>query len=269
MNDTDPQPRPCLLRMYDYMLGGSDNLPVDREVMEQVRRTMPEVEDVAWANRGFLQRACRWLAEEAGIRQFLDLGAGLPTVNNTHEVVRKVSPDARVVYVDNAPEFEAMAVPLVEDVNGVAAVRADLCDPEAVLGHPGVRAVIDFSQPVGVLLSAVLHLVAEEEDPYSAVGRYLDAIPSGSYLVLSHGTRDKQADHMLRALSGAYEKAGASFHPRSREQVERFFEGLEIVPPYHDAEPKLCFLGEWAAEDCEAADSDGSRWGYAAVARKP
>jgi hypothetical protein len=269
MSDTAPQTRPSVPRMYDYVLGGSHNLPIDREAMEQVRRVMPDVEDVAWANRGFLQRASRWLAEEAGIRQFLDIGAGLPTVNNTHEVVQKVSPDARVVYVDNAPEFEAVAGPLVADVDGVAAVRGDLRDPEGVLNHPQVRNVIDFGRPVALLVVAVLHFVSEDEDPHGAVARYLDASPSGSYLVLSHGTRDKQADRPVRALSDAFKKAQEGFHPRSREQVERFFEGLEIVPPYHDAEPKLCFLGEWGAEDCDAADSDGSRWGYAGVARKP
>lgn len=269
MSDTDAQTRPSVPRMYDYVLGGSHHLPIDREAMEQVRRMMPEVEDVAWANRGFLQRASRWLAEEAGLRQFLDIGAGLPTVNNTHDVVRKVSPDCRVAYVDNAPEFEAVAGPLIADLDGVAAVRGDLRDPEGVLGHPEVRAVLDFSQPVGLLVVAVLHLVPEEDDPYGVMARYLEALPPGSYLALSHGTRDKQADRGVRALSTAFQQAASQFHPRSREQVERFFEGLEIVPPYHDAEPKLCFLGEWAAEDCEAADSDGSRWGYAAVARKP
>lgn len=269
MSDTAPQSRPSVPRMYDYVLGGSHHLPVDREAMEQVRRMMPEVEDVAWANRGFLQRASRWLAAEAGIRQFLDIGAGLPTVNNTHDVVRKEVPGARVAYVDNAPEFEEVAGPLVAGLDGVAAVRGDLRDPEGVLGDPAVRTVIDFDQPVGLLVVAVLHLVSDEDDPYGAVARYLEALPSGSYLALPHGTRDKQADRGVRALSTAFRQAASQFHPRSRAEVERFFEGLEIVPPYHDAEPKLCFLGEWAAEDCEAADSDGSRWGYAAVGRKP
>src|SRR4051812_39354039 len=139
--DTE-QPSPA--RLYDYYLGGIHNFPVDRQAAEKIRSALPELEDAAWVNRGFLGRAARWLAAERGVRQFIDIGAGLPTQNNTHEAVHKVAPEARVLYVDNDPEVEAYARPLLQDVPACTVITGDLRDPDGVLGHPETRRLIDF-----------------------------------------------------------------------------------------------------------------------------
>ena len=260
---------PSLARLYDYYLGGMHNFPVDREAAEKIRSALPELEDAAWVNRGFLGRAVRWLAAERGIRQFIDVGAGLPTQNNTHEVVHKVAPDARVVYVDNDPEVAAYARPLLRDVPTSAVITGDLRDPDGVLGHPETRRLIDFAEPVALLIVAVVHFVADESDPWGIVARYRDALAPGSYLALSHGTADNQPPRPVQAIRDAYANAKENVYFRTKSDVTRLFAGWDLVPPYEGAEPAVTWIGYWGAEDPEAADSDGSRWSYAGVARKP
>jgi O-methyltransferase involved in polyketide biosynthesis len=265
---------PAPARLYDYYLGGKDNFAVDRTAAEVIRRQMPELADAAWANRGFLQRATRWLAEERGIRQFIDIGAGLPTQNNTHQVAQAVAPDSRVVYVDNDPMVLTHARALLakdesEGTGKTAVITADFRDPDAVLGHQEMRATIDFSEPTALLLVALTHFVSEEEDPWGLVARYMRELAPGSHLALSAVTGDRQSPKAIAAIEAVYANSTVRVHLRSRADIARFFAGLEIVPPYPGAEPTVTYLGEWGADDHEAADSDGSRWGYCAVARRP
>ncbi len=261
--------RPSPARLYDYYLGGTHNLAVDREFGDKLKAAVPDLEDGAWANRAFHQRAASWLAAEAGIRQFIDIGSGLPTQNNTHEVVHLVAPSARVVYVDNDPMVAAYAEQLLAADGTTTVVTMDLRDPDAVLGHPDMHAMIDFAEPVGVLMTAVMHFVADGSDPWALVRRYVDATPAGSYLVLSHFTADNLPPTFVQAGQDVYDRATESIHPRSRADVTRFFDGLELEPPQPGAEPRVTYVGMWHAEDPEAADSDGSRGLYCGVARHP
>jgi S-adenosyl methyltransferase len=256
---------PSSARIYDYMLGGKNNFPADREALANAILSASELHDIAWANRGFHQRSAKWIAER-GIRQFIDIGSGLPTVGNTHEVVRNVSPDARVVYVDIDPTVAAHSAALLAGDGGTAVITADLRDPDAVLADPALRALIDFSEPAGLVMTAVLHFVADGSDPWGLVARYMGALAPGSYLALSHATSDNMPPSAVRGASEVYSN---TFFMRPKAQVERFFDGLELVAPYAGAEPGVVYMGLWGCEDPELADSDGSRWGYAGVARRP
>jgi O-methyltransferase involved in polyketide biosynthesis len=259
---------PSPARLYDYYLGGTNNFEVDRLAAEQIRKQMPELEDAAWANRGFHGRAARWLAAQ-GIRQFIDIGSGLPTQNNTHDAVRRVTTDCRVVYVDNDPMVAAYGNALLAGNGTTTVVTADLRDPDALLANPGLVDLIDFSEPVGLLMTAVVHFVPDEEDPWGLVARYVAAVPPGSYLALSHVTYDNLPPRIVQAGQEVYARASSNIFLRSRAEVERFFDGLEIVAPFEGANPGLTYVGVWGAEDAEAADSDGSRAFYCAVARRP
>jgi hypothetical protein len=275
MNETEQAPpgvdpsTPSPARMYDYVLGGTHNFLADRQAAERVRAQSPDLEDAAWVNRAFHQRAARWMAGQQGIRQFIDIGSGLPTLGNTHDVVQQVAPVARVVYVDIDPMVSAYACELRADDGTTAVVTADLRDPGRVLADPGLRALIDFDEPAGLLLTAVLHFVADSSDPWGLVARYLAALAPGSYLALSHGTFQGLPPGLVQTSQDVYAKAAQSMHLRSREEIGRFFTGLEVVPPYQGAEPGVTYLGMWGAEDPELADSDGSRWWFGAVARRP
>jgi hypothetical protein len=261
--------RPSPARLYDYYLGGTHNLPVDREFGDRMKAAVPDLLDGVWANRAFHQRAATWLASKAGIGQFIDIGSGLPTRDNTHEAVHAVAPGARVVYVDHDPMVAAYAGQLLAGDGTTAVVTADLRDPDTVLADRTLGTLIDFSQPVGLLMTAVLHFVADGSDPWQLVARYLSATAPGSYLVLSHFTADKMPPRAVQAGQDVYERATESIYPRSRAQVERFFDGLELVPPTDGAAPAISYVGVWGAEDPAAADSDGSRGMYCGVARRP
>jgi S-adenosyl methyltransferase len=267
MSDTQEAEAPSAAGVYDYSLGGTANTAADREHTERVRQIMPDVILAAWANRGFLQRAVTRMAGEWGIRQFLDIGAGMPTQRNTHEVVAEVRADGRVVYVDNDPRVIARATAILAGSSPrTAVIQADLRQPDEILEHPETQRLINFSEPVGVLVIAVTHFLSDSDDPWGLVARVLDAVPAGSYLALSAVSSDHIGERwdMVKQASPKYQG-----YPRHRTEVERFFHGLEIVPPYEGAEPKVDYVGLWGAEDPEAADDDGSRLAYAAVARKP
>jgi hypothetical protein len=264
----DPE-RPAPARIYDYLLSGENNFPSDREAAERITALVPELRDCAWANRGFHQRAARWIAQR-GIRQFIDIGSGLPTVGNTHEVVHRVDPQCRVVYADNDPMVREQASELLADQDGVCIILGDLRDPDRVLGHPDVRELIDFSQPAGLLMTAVVHFVADEHDPQALLARYLDALAPGSYLALSHLTGDHKPPRAVSEFCRVFDHATEQMHFRSGPDVERLFTGLELVPPHHaEAKGRLCYAGDWGAEDLVLSDSDGSHWLYCAVARRP
>jgi len=259
---------PTPARLYDYYLGGTCNFEVDRIAAERLRLQMPELSDTVWANRGFHQRAACWIARR-GVRQFIDIGAGLPTSGNTHQVVRAVRPDAQVAYVDIDPIVAAHASGLLASRESTRMIMADLRRPGALLADRDLRAMIDFTEPAGLLMTGMLHFVADGSDPWVLVARYLEALAPGSYLALSHSTADKLPPAMVGAWGELYDRATAQLYPRPLAEVRRFFAGLEIVEPYAGAGPVICHAGEWGAEDPATADSDGSRIMYCGVARRP
>jgi O-methyltransferase involved in polyketide biosynthesis len=260
---------PAPARMYDYFLGGTNNFEADRQIGDRIMELVPEISDSARANRAFLQRAVTWLAAERGLDQYVDVGAGLPTQGNTHEFVRARVPSARIVYVDNDPMVLAHGRALLDGVDGVEMIMADLRDPDSVLTNPVLTGLIDLTRPVGFLLAGVLYFVADEADPWRLVRHYANALEPDSYLVLSHLTSDNRPQRAIRAGEELYARATESLHFRTRAQIERFFAGLELVPPYPGAEPAVIHVGAWGAEDPAAADTDGSRWLYCGVARRP
>jgi hypothetical protein len=260
---------PSPARMYDYMLNGKHNFPADRAAVERFRAQLPDLEDAAWANRGFHQRAVRWMAAERGIRQFIDIGSGLPTQGNTHEVAQAVDPAARVVYVDHDPMVLAYADDLLTADGSTTVIQADLRDPSTLLDHPALRALINFDEPAGLLMTAVLQFIADSSHPRGLVARYVGALAPDSYLALSHITGDGLPPVAIRTGIDVYAEATERAYPRSRAAIERFFDGLELVPPYDGADRIVTHVGLWGAEDLAAADSDGSRALYCGVARRP
>ena len=266
VDTTTPSPA----RLYDYYLGGTNNFEVDRVAGEKLRAALPDLYDAAWANRGFHQRAAIWMAREHGIRQFIDLGSGLPTQGNTHAAVRRVISDARVVYVDHDPMVRAMSEDILSGVPYARVVTADMRQPEIVLKHPELRALIDFSQPAGLLMTAVLHFVADGSDPRGLVRQYASALAPGSFLAISHATADRLPPRSVQAIYDTYKNATEQIYLRSQDEVRHFFDGLELVPPHRGAtEGGITFVGIWDAEDPDLADSDGSRIVYCGVGRRP
>jgi len=222
--------RPNPARVYDALLGGKDHYPVDRAAAQAILKAAPQARQGARENRAFLQRAVRYLAQQ-GIRQFLDIGTGLPTQGNVHQVARQVSPDARVVYVDHDPVVHVHASALLANNSPTTlAVLADLREPEAILDNPGVRRLLDFTRPVGVLLVAVLHFIIDAEDPGGIVARLRDAMAPGSYLVLSHATGDFHPQAAAK-VTEVYDRASAPLVLRPRAAIERFFDGFDLVEP--------------------------------------
>jgi O-methyltransferase involved in polyketide biosynthesis len=222
---------PHSARVWNYWLGGKDNYPVDRAAGDQFREIFPEIVDAARASRGFLTRVVRFLAGEAGIRQFLDVGTGLPTVDNTHEVAQRVAPDSRIVYVDNDPLVLTHARALLTSTPQGATdyVDADLREPDQILA--AAARTLDFDQPVALMLLGIVGHMGDYDQARSIVKRLLDAVPSGSYLALDDGTNvvDRAVVEQAQEL---YNQSGAiPYHPRSPEQIAGFFEGLELLEP--------------------------------------
>lgn len=260
--------KPSPARIYDYMLGGTHHYETDRQAAEKILQAVPEIRDTAWANRGFHQRAASWIARQ-GIRQFLDIGSGLPTVGNTHEVVQKVHRDARVVYVDHDPLVELHSQAILDGDSQVSVICADLREPDAILGHPAVRELINPAEPTGLLMTAVMMFVADSFDPWGLVSRYVGAVGGDSYLAFSHLTDDDKPPAAAEGFRRVFDHATERMHFRTRAEVARFFDGLEIAQPYEGAAPAVTYAGLWGAEDPVLADSDGSRWFYCGVARIP
>jgi hypothetical protein len=222
--------RPHPARMYDHYLGGKDNYPVDREAVAKVLQRAPEIRDIARANRTFLQRTVRFLAEQAGIRQFLDIGTGIPTAGNVHEVAGEVAPEARVVYVDNDPIVNTHANALLGGHGTTGIVLADLRDPAAILDHPTTRALLDFSEPVALLLVAILHFITDDEKPAEILAVLRGALPPGSYVVISHVTKDFRSEAAQGAAS-VYNQATAPLVLRSHLEISSFFDGWRLIEP--------------------------------------
>lgn len=248
--------------MYDFYLGGRDNYLVDREAAAAVLRAVPDVRDIARENRAFLQRVVRYLVAEAGIRQIVDIGTGIPAAGNVHEVAR-VAPGVRVAYVDNDPIVHVHASALLAGDAGTSIVLADLRDPEVVLGHPKIRELIDFGQPVALLLIAILHFITDEEDPGSIIATFRDALPPASYLAVSHGTADFHDHTAVGRARAVYDRATAPLVLRSHSQVARFFEGFSLV------NPGLVQLPLWRPDDKPPRPSELAKIGiYGGVGYK-
>ncbi|MGV9271456.1 SAM-dependent methyltransferase [Kitasatospora sp. NPDC003701] len=219
-------------RMYDYYLGGKDNFPADREAAEKVIAAMPDARLGARINREFLGRAVEF-AVDRGVRQFLDIGTGIPAVGSTGEVAHRVAPDARVVYVDNDPIVLTHARALLAHhlAGHTSVLHADLRDPEAILGDPGLKEALDLSRPVALMLVAVLHFVRDEEGAAETVARLRDALAPGSLLILSHGTQDFMTAETAAETTRIYSRASSPLVLRAEEQVREFFGDFEFADP--------------------------------------
>jgi hypothetical protein len=242
-------------RVYDYMLGGTDHFAADREMAQVGLRHMPEMRVSSRENRAFLVRAVRFLGD-AGIRQFLDVGTGLPTSPCTHEVAREAASDARVAYVDNDPVVFRHAQARLADDTSIAVIPADLRDVDDVLARAG--SLLDFTKPVGLLLVAVLHNVRDGDDPAGIAARYMAALAPGSYVVISHST-DEFAPDRTHAASAAATERGATWLPRPREEIARMFNGRDLV------EPGLVLVSRWRPDAEPGPDADQA-WTYCGVA---
>ena len=255
---------PSTARMYDYYLGGKDNYPVDREAAERIITMMPDgvVRESAMQNRKFLVRAVRHLAGELGVRQFLDIGTGLPTMNNVHEVAQSIAPDSNVIYVDHDPIVIAHGNALLNGNDRAAIIQHDARDPAGVLADPTLRALLDFSQPIAVLLVAVLHFISDEDDPCGIVRALMTAVPAGSYLVLSHVTAD--SDAKVHIGEEVYRQSTSTLHSRTRAQVAELFAGFDLIAP-----GEVVWTPQWRPEaDTGLSDDPGKSLFWCGVARK-
>ena len=249
-------------RRYDYWLGGKDNFAADRRSGDAVEEVVPTIRLSIIENRRFLQRAVRFLVE-AGIGQFLDIGAGMPTDANTHEVAQAIAPQSRVVYVDNDPVVVSHARALLRSSpqGRTEYVEADLRAPQDILRSPPLRATLDMGRPVGLLLLAVLHFVPDDDDPYGLVAQLAAAMPPGSYLVMSHGTYDPLPPEMIARCEEVNAVIDAPWRPRSREEFARFFDGMELV------DPGIVSIGSWRPAKWSVVPAPEDVITYGAVAR--
>jgi hypothetical protein len=251
--------RPSPARIYDYMLGGSHNFAVDRRMAEYVLSVAPQIRPTAHANRAFLRRAVEYLAG-AGIRQFLDLGSGIPTVGNVHEVAQRVAPDARVVYVDIDPVAVAHSRAIVAGDERVAVLQADVRQPETIMSDP-LLGLLDLDEPVAVLLVGLLHFIPDTDDPRRLVGALRDAVVPGSYLAISQVATPAEMTPEQREMAERYQQA-TPVALRRPEEIAAFFDGLELV------EPGLVDPSAWRPDPSEAADPAELVPSYAGVGRK-
>jgi hypothetical protein len=251
--------RPSVARVYDYYLGGSHNFAVDREFAEQVLRVMPDVAEVARENRAFLRRAVRHLCE-LGIRQFIDLGSGIPTVGNVHEVAQGIDPAAKVAYVDLDPVAYSHSRAILAGNPLATAIRGDLRQPAEVFAHPQIRALIDFDQPLGILLVGVLHFVPDEQRPADIVAGYASATVPGSHVVISHASVEGIGAGGNEAVR-LYNRSSAAMALRDTAGVAALFNGLTLV------EPGVVRLPEWRPE-CPEDAAPAELPGLAAVGRR-
>ncbi|GLY54673.1 SAM-dependent methyltransferase [Lentzea sp. NBRC 102530] len=255
---------PSMARVYDYILGGAHNFAADRQVGSQIEKLVPGLQNVARLNRRFLGRAVNFLMDQ-GIRQFLDIGSGIPTVANVHEVAQNRDPDARVVYVDKDPVAYAHSQLLLADNENAAVVQADMRDPEAVLGSPEVGRLLRLDEPVGLLLLLMLHWVPDEDGPEKLVAHYRDALPAGSFVVMTHVAKDQIDENVDQAAAVVNQSRSADrMHMRTHAQVSMLFDGFSLV------EPGLVGCGEWRPDGPGdfADEASMNMFLYAGVGRK-
>jgi SAM-dependent methyltransferase len=254
--------RPSAARIYDYWLGGCHNFAIDREVARQVTAMLPDTALIMQANRAFLHRAVNYLIG-AGIRQFLDIGSGIPTLGNVHEVAQRAAPDARVVYVDIDPVAVAHSRSILAGNKLAVVIQEDLRRPARILAHPDVTGLLDFAQPVALLLLAVLHFIPDEDDPASIIAQLRDSLAPNSYLVLSHGTADNLPEEAIRRSVELFKRTPTPARPRSRGEVARLFAGFDLI------EPGLVWTPQWHPEHPdEVGDHPERSAAYVGVGRK-
>ncbi|WP_432092761.1 SAM-dependent methyltransferase [Streptomyces sp. bgisy100] len=271
---TNDQPAPSQIdtrlphsaRMYDYWLGGSSNFAADRALGQAIEQAIPSIRTMAMENRRFLGRAVRYMAGEAGIRQFLDIGTGVPAAGDTHSVTGIVAPDSRVVCVDNDPivqahaEFHADSLTDGDGRGRTVYLQADVRRPEEILRAPALTGTLDLEQPVGLLLVAMLMLVSDREDPWAAVTTLLDALPAGSHVAITHPSQDFNPEAMADVVRSA-EQSRMTLVPRDRSQVERFFGDWELI------DPGMVPVMGWRPEG-EPPENPNAAYYWAGVARK-
>jgi hypothetical protein len=254
--------KPNAARIYDYYLGGGCNFAHDREFADRYLELQPNVDKSMRVNRAFLRRAVRFCVEQ-GIRQFLDIGSGIPTVGNVHEVASAMAPECRVVYVDNEPIAVAHSEAILEGNENAAILQADLRDPGTVLNSQSVKRLIDFDQPTALLMVAVLHFVPESDNPTLAITRYLKAMTRGSYFVVSHGTTEG-VDDMPPGSDKEYDRTTTPFISRTRREVMDLMTGTELE------EPGLVWASQWRPESPQDIGDHPETMGIlAAVGRTP
>ena len=248
-------------RVYDYLLGGKDNFAVDREAAEQAMRINPDIVSTARAHRAFLVRTTSYLVAQAGIRQFLDIGTGMPTNSNIHEVAQSIAPESRIVYVDHDPIVLTHARALLSSVPEGATdyIEADLREPGKILAE--AAQTLDFSRPVAIMLSAILHLILDRDDPYDLVSQLVNVVVPGSYVVISHAASDIDTGAMISMANRLNELMAQQSVPRTHREVAAFFAGLELL------EPGLVRVPGWRPASVSDAAARAQMWG--AVGRKP
>lgn len=261
MDPIDMQ-RPSGARVYDYFLGGAHNFAADRELADAIARMTPNIGDTMRANRALLRRIVRYLTDH-GIAQFLDIGSGIPTVGNVHEVAQHAHPDSRVVYVDIDPVAVSHSRAMLADNPGTSVIQADVRDADAILEHPHTRALLDFDAPIALLLLGVLHFIPDEDDPPSAVARLRRPLCSGSYVALVNVTHEDQPTEVIEAQKLS-SRTATPIYLRSRAELTAQFDGLPLV------EPGLVHLPLWHPDSPLDSDDDPARYGaLVGVARVP
>jgi predicted O-methyltransferase YrrM len=252
-------------RRYDYWLDGKDNFAADRESGDKIAAAFPSIRTAVRENRAYLKRTVSFLAREAGIRQFLDIGTGLPTADNTHEVAQAIAPDARIVYVDNDPIVLTHARALLTSTRdgATAYIDADVRDPARILADPQMHETLDLSKPVGLVLLAIMHFIDDTEDPHAIVAQLVSALAPGSYLVMSHATYDPMPPEIVTRLKAAIAGTGEKGGPRDREQFAKFFAGLDLV------DPGVVPIGDWRPTPGTPVPDPADVGVYGAVARIP
>lgn len=255
--------RPSAARIYDYLLGGYHNFEADRMVAEKFRELFPSMPLYMQANRAFLRRVVRYLMD-SGIDQFLDIGSGIPTVGNVHEVAQAINPAACIVYVDIDPVAVRQSEEILIDNANATVIQGDLRQPEAILEHPDVQRCLDFDKPVAVLLMAILLFVTDDEDVYRTVDVLRDVLVPGSYIAISHPTDDNLPQEQIEQGKHLYAASGNPVNIRSYAQIKRFFDGLELV------EPGLVYVSRWRPEEPDDLFDQPEFSGYyGGVGRKP
>lgn len=254
---------PNSARMYDYVLGGAHNFAVDRELADKILAKAPTTGEGARLNRAFMRRAVRFLAER-GIDQFLDLGSGVPTAGNVHEIAQDTNPDARVVYVDYEPVAYHAAQELLAGNPNATIIQVDLRDPDVVLNHPQAQALLDFSRPIGLLMIGVLYLLSDDDHPADLVARYRDALPPGSYLALSQTSLDESPPDVraeVEVLQAGFRQATEGMYMRSKQEITAWFTGTELV------EPGIVSWVDWRPDEPITPLQRRASYGYAGIGR--
>jgi len=251
--------RPSIARVYDFLLGGHHNYAADRELARRILQAEPNARHVVAENRAFLGRAVNYMVQ-AGVSQFIDLGSGIPTQENVHQIAQRGNPEARIVYVDSDASVFAHSRHLLRGNPLAAIINADMRKPTAILAHPEVSRLIDFSQPVGLLMITVLHFVPDSQDVYGIMAAYTQTLAPGSYLAISHATSDPLPD-TAKKVEELSKKSATTAYIRTAEEIGRFFTGYELV------EPGLVYMPLWR-HDGEVPDRPEQTWLYAGVGRK-